>query len=168
MADFFPGLDEYMADKQAQAEQSYDATVLKQLLTALAGSDKAKELQLEANDAFGFVWFNQLNWLPIKLRTAKIRVPPIHLIRGKGFTKTELWQTYFSIKAEYPDAAAVGMIFQVVNGGRYVMHNDTRLPLMAGYNSVVRHASKADKALYIVPWAAFIYALQLMGTDGIP
>ncbi len=157
---FFPGLEEHLAASEAKAEAAYDAKMLRALLEALCGRERMKELERDAGDEFGFFWFNASFSCQIILRTSKVKVAPVHLIKGAGMTKTPLWQAYFEIKSEYAQGAALGVIFRIPNVGQYVIHNYPLLPLEPGFNTVIRQASDPDKSLYITPWKAFLAGLK--------
>ena len=156
----FPGLEEHLAASAAKSAQAYSTKMLKALLIDMYGRERAKEFEREAGDEFGFLWFAESFPCPIVLRTSKVKVAPVHLIRSAGMTKTPLWQAYFNIKSEYAQHLAVGMIFRVPNLGQFVMHNYPAIPLEPGFNTVIRQASDPDKALYITPWKAFLAGLK--------
>jgi len=156
----FPGLEEHLAAGAARSEQAYDVKTLKALLGAMCGRERVREFMREAGDEFGFFWFNASFPCPIVLRTSKVKVAPVHLIKGAGMTKTPLWRAYFDIKAEYDQRAAVGVIFNVPRVGQFVVHNYPAIPLEPGFNTVIRQASDPDKALYITPWKAFLAGLK--------
>ena len=158
--DFFKGADEFLSARAAASEQAYGSKMLRALLEAVYGRVSEREMEREARDEFGFMWFNDTFSCPIFLRVSKVAVAPVHLIKGAGMTKTALWTAYFDIKAEYPMDRAVGMIFRIPNVGHFVMHNYTALPPEPGYNTVVRQAINVDKALFITPWPAFLAGLQ--------
>jgi len=79
-------------------------------------------------------------------------------------TKTPLWQAYFEIKSEYAAGATLGVIFRIPDVGQFVIHNYPVIPMEPGYNTVVRQAGNPDKALYIVPWQAFLAGLAKVWT----
>lgn len=156
----FPNIDEHIAAGEARAVQAYDTKMLRALLEVMVGRDRMKEIEREAGDEFGFFWFNANFPCPITLRTSKVKVVPVQLIRSAGMTKTPLWQEYFGIKSEYALGATLGVIFRIPNVGQFVIHNYPALSLEPGHNTVVRQASDPDKALYITPWKAFLLSLK--------
>jgi len=160
----FPGLEEHLAASEARSQVAYDTKMLRVLLGTLCGRERTKEIEQEAGDEFGFLWFNSSFPCPITLRTSKVKVVPVHLIRSTGMTKTPLWQAYFEIKSEYAAGATLGVIFRIPDVGQFVIHNYPVIPMEPGYNTVVRQAGNPDKALYIVPWQAFLAGLAKVWT----
>jgi hypothetical protein len=162
--DLFPGLTAHMAATKARAEATYDVKMLRKLLVDQCGRERMKEIEREAGSEFGFFWFNNNLPCPIIIRTSKVKVAPVHLIKGAGMRKTPLWQAYFDIKSEYPREKAVGVIFRIPNVGQYVIHNYPSIPMEPGFNTVIRQASNPDKALYMTPWKAFLAGLKKVWT----
>lgn len=157
---FFPGLEEHLAASEAASKASYEVKMLRALLVELCGRERMKELEHEAGDEFGFLWLNSTTPCPLVLRTSKVKVVPVHLIRSAGMTKTPLWRTYFEVKSQYARETKLGVIFRIPNVGQFVIHNYPAISLEPGFNTVVRQASNPDKGLYIMPWQAFLAALK--------
>lgn len=156
----FPNIDEHIAAGEARAAQAYDTKILRVVLEAMFERDRMKEIEREAGDEFGFFWFNANFPCPITLRTSKVKVVPVHLIKSAGMTKTPLWQEYFGIKSEYAPETMLGVVFRIPNVGQYVIHNYSAISLEPGHNTVVRQANNPDKALYITPLKAFLIGLK--------
>lgn len=149
-----------MAGREGQSETKYAEKLIKQLL-GLFMSEKDIRAALRSSDGGAFEWFNMEFGCPIKLHSKKaIKVQLHSLLSSKGFTKSEIWKTYFEFKSEYPREEEVGLIFPIPRCGQFIVHNCFRLPLVSGYNTIVRQARSTDKGMVISPFAAFLVAVQ--------
>lgn len=157
---FFPDFDEYMADKEGQSETAYAEKLLKKLLGTFMDAKEVRAA-LRASDGAAFEWFNVEHSCPVKLYSKKkIAVKLSTLLSSKGFTRSEVWKTYFEFKSEYPREAEVGLIFPIPRCGQFIMHNCFRMPLISGYNTIVRQATSSDKGIIISPFDAFLVAVR--------
>lgn len=160
MSDLFPDLDEFMQEREAASAAAYEQKILSKLYRAWYTDDEYRADSIAAGDEFGFLWFNTQRDLPIRLCAAKLAMAPIQLIRSVGMTKSPLWKQYFEFKQQSSDPRPLGMFFTVPEVGQFVMHNSWSMPLVAGFNTIVRQARSIDNGLVIAPLDAFIAAMK--------
>lgn len=160
MSELFPDLDEYMQEREAASAASYEQKLLLKLYREVYTDDEYHADRLAAGDEFGFLWFNEQRGLAIRLCAAKLSIEPIQLIRSVGMTKSPLWKQYFELKQQSSDPRPLGMFFTVPAVGQFVMHNAWHMPLIAGYNTIMRQARSIDNGLVIAPIDAFIKAVK--------
>jgi len=168
MAELFPRLDEFMAQKSADAEISYERKMLKRLIKRICDRKQQDfrqtiaSLMAEAGDEFGFQWFLSSIDTPISLHihaTRLMDVKYIHFLSQK-FSTGPLWHAYFDVYKLYRSSDSVALVFPMLYGGSWVMHNGPESLTPIGENYVVR-CGLDDHNLYIQRFDSF--ADQLAG-----
>ena len=158
----FPNYDEYMEERAAESQQSYELRLLKQLYGTVFGEAELSAARSEAGDEFSFAWFNDNVALPIKLCSSMLKTITVdELLRSEGMPKTKAWKEYFQYKTNYPKSTLVGMVFQLKHMSQWIMHNWPALPAISGINKIIRRAVNPDNALVIEPYKAFCRELAV-------
>jgi hypothetical protein len=157
---FFPRIEEHIAATAAKSAMAYERKMLSSLLDACVGAERRTELEQEAANEFGFLWFNSAFTCPVALMARKVVVTPVELLRSPRFLKSKLWTAYWELRRTLPDRSSFGLIFPIANLDQFIMHNNTTLHIPFGCNAIVRYSTDPDKELRIVPWSAFTSALQ--------
>lgn len=135
----FASLNEHMAEKEAGAERAYQEKILKKIYAELRSEDSFVADRREAGDEFDMVWFNDMEYIPIKLfAKKKVAVAPAHLIRPAGLTTTALWSEYCAVKDIFPAGTQVALIFPIERMTQFVIHNALDLPVSDTYPTVNR------------------------------
>lgn len=156
----FPDLDEYMEERGAISQRTYELKMLKLLYKVVISPTAFQESAREAREDFDFNWFNDNAGLSIKLfAKKKVVVNPAHVLCTAGFTKTQLWVEYFTFKDRFPKGTAVGMFFPIIRVGQYIIHNAAYLEQEPGFNIMIRQGRSADTQLRVEPAQAFLAAL---------
>lgn len=156
----FPGLDEYMAEREAGSQRSYELKILKALYKVLYTEEAFKKEQRLAGEDFGLDWFNDTGAVAIVIfAKKKIAVNPAHVISTAGFTKTRLYTEYHDVKNRFERGKAAAMFFPIVRMGNFVIHNASFLDTAPGCNIMIRRGHTADTILRVEPAAAFLRVL---------
>lgn len=154
----FEDFAQYQREKQAESETHYAAKMLRKLLVAFYGEDGSRIIEQEAEDEFGFPWFNHHYGAPIALDAINMPTDTVQLIRNSNVTKAALWQKYFDVRRIY--AKPFGLIFPVPGIGQFIRHDYEDLPLEPCFYHIVRIAASEEKRIVTQPIDAFMIALK--------
>jgi hypothetical protein len=155
---FFPDFDEHMEECNEDSQRAYELKLLKVLYKALFSDKEFFDARLEAGEDFDLNWFNDTGTLAMFLfARKKVTVTPAQVLSTVGFTKTQLWDAYFTEQNKLRKDHTAAMIFPIAYMGQFVIHNSTVLDITPGYNVVTRVGGSS--LLRIEPLAAFVASL---------
>ena len=157
---YFPGLEESLAEGKNRAEAAYAERIILTVLRAWYDPKPARDVIRTAGDELGWSWFNDTQGCPFSIYSRKLTFGIVVLLKSAGFTKSSIWQAYFEVKANHARDDKVALIFPIPGLSNWVIHNDFQLALTPGYHTIVRQAASIDRGLIITPLPAFLAALK--------
>ena len=143
---------------------------------AYAETESANKAVKAFEAAFNLIpsaW-EDLNWeswrerhpsFPVFMASTKSPMTLISMWSPELSVKTKLWNDFQVMVDEYPDKQQVGLLARTGSRGGYsVMHNYWGLPLVSGYQRLIRPDEKEDSGICLETLPAFVAAISRIWT----